>query len=66
MTKINTDDIHPIPMRTGFTDAIAKITAKLYMDKLIAGWGLPNAQKIVRVLTTMLRAEKTRRKVVEN
>ena len=66
MTKINTDDIHPIPTRLQLSDATAKITAKLYMDKLISGWGLPNTQKIVRVLTTILRAEKARRKKLEN
>lgn len=57
---------HPIPTRLRLSQAVAKAVAKLLMDKLVAGWGLPNARKIVTTLSAMLRAEKARRKKLED
>ena len=57
---------HPIPTRLRLSQAVAKTVAKLLMDRLMAGWGLPNTRKIVATLSVMLRAEKARRKKLED
>lgn len=62
MTRNNTD---LIPTRLRLSGTAAKATAKHLMDQLVGGWGLSNATKIVATLVVMLKAEKKRRKELE-
>ena len=54
-----------IPTRLRLTGAAAEANAKHLAGKLVGGWGLANAVKIVKTLTAVLRDEKKRRKQLE-
>lgn len=54
-----------IPTRLRLSGPVARAMAKHLMTKLVGGWGLSNATKIVETLIAMLKAEKRRRKDLE-
>lgn len=58
-------NIDLVPTRLRLTDIKAKAVAKHLSDQLIGSWGLANASKIMTTLSTILKAEKKRRKEVE-
>jgi hypothetical protein len=55
----------PIPTRLRLSQAVSKTVARNLYNKLVAGWGLVNASKIISDLNHMVKAEKKRRKKLE-
>ncbi len=65
MAKPNPFREDPVPTRLRLPQSVAKVVAKGLFDKLVGGWGLSNASKIVSTLEGLVRAERKRRKGLE-
>lgn len=65
MTKPNPLREDPVPTRLRLPQAVAKAVAQSLFDKLVGGWGLVNAGKIVSTLDGLVKAERKRRKGLE-
>lgn len=65
MTKPNALREDPVPTRLRLPQTVAKAVAKSLFDRLVGGWGLVNAGKIVDTLTKQIKVEKKRRRELE-
>ena len=65
MTKPNALRIDPVPTRLSLPQAVVRVVAQSLFDKLVGGWGLVNAGKIVSTLEGQIKAERKRRRKLD-
>jgi hypothetical protein len=65
MPKPNALREDPVPTRLRLPQAVARAVARSLFDKLVGGWGLVNAGKIVSTLEGQIKAERKRRKELD-
>ncbi len=65
MTKPNALYEDPIPTRLRLPQVMARAVAQSLFNKLVGGWGLVNAGKIVSALDGLIKAERKRRRELD-